>query len=222
MLKIAFPVFAFFCPLVLLPTYVWAEDQDSFANYDSIVNELKASTEDAPVVRPQDDFNWEDVAIHGGIAIATSWVSLTSPDGVAGSGLLKGVEFNFGINLFTRSLRAEGAFANYAQEELDHNLKADLKEFELRLIYLPVIQENTVLRTGFGLAARYMSVDSYAGGRWAPYQASTPTSIFLVGFERKISPLISIGPDLSYRSAIVSDTYDKSAWDASFRLNATF
>lgn len=207
--------------LLAVSTNVWAEDE-SYTNYDSIVNELKSSTDDKMPTPPTDDFDWQEVALHGGIAFATSWVSLTSPDGVAASGLLKGVEVNFGMNLFTRKLRAEGAFSSFAEEQLEHNLKADLREFELRLVYLPQIQDDTTVRFGLGLAARYMSVDSQTSGQWANHQASTPSSLFLIGFERKISPSIALGPDVSYRSALVSDTFDKSAWDASFHLNATF
>jgi len=209
--------------LLLISTNVWAEEDSSYTNYDAIVNELKASVDDRPAPPPPpEDFDWQEVALHGGVGIATSLVSLTSPNGVAATGLLKGVEVNFGMNLFSRQVRAEGAFSSYAQEDLDPNLKADLKEFELRLIYLPAIQDKTVLRLGLGLAARYMNIESRVSGNWTDYQASTPSSLFLIGFEHKITNSITLGPDVSYRSAIVSDTFDKSAWDASFRLNATF
>jgi hypothetical protein len=203
-------------------TNVWAADDDSYSSYDNIVSELKMSSEDSMPAQVSDDFDWQEVALHGGVALATSWVGITAPNGVAGTGLLKGIEVNFGMNLFTRSLRAEGAFSSYAEEELDHALKADLKEFELRLVYLPKIQDATVARFGVGLAARYMSIDAVSGGRATNYQASTPSSLFLIGFERKVTSNITLGPDVSYRSAIVTDTFDKSAWDTSFHLNATF
>jgi hypothetical protein len=209
--------------LILVSTNVWAEEDSSYTNYDAIVNELKASIDDSPAPpHPREDFDWAEVALHGGVGLATSYVSLTSPNGNAGVGLLKGVEFNFGMNLFSRQIRAEGAFSSYAQEELDSNLKADLKEFEIRLVYLPTIADKTVMRLGLGLAARYMSLDSRIGSTWTDYEASTPSSLILLGFERKVSSNITLGPDVSYRSAIVGDTFDKSAWDASFRLNATF
>jgi hypothetical protein len=200
-----------------------AEEDKSYTNYDSIVNELKASIDDTPQAPPlQEDFDWQEVALHGGLGFATSYVSINAPNGTAGTGLLKGIVFNFGMNLFTRSIRAEGAFSSYAQEELDNNLKADLKEFELRVVYLPKLQQNTYMRLGLGLAARYMSLDSRVNDQWQNYQASTPSSVLLLGFEQKVSSTISFGPDISYRSALESDTFDKSAWNASFRLNATF
>lgn len=216
-----FLLFALVASSLLVSPNVWAEEDGSYLSYDAIVNELKTSSHDVPQPVTA-DADWEDVAIHGGIGFATSYVTVVSPDGSRGSGLLKGLQLNFGVNLFTRSVRAEGAFSSYQQEELDHNLKADLKEFELRLIYLPLAQEGINLRLGFGLAARYMGLDSNLSSGWANYRASTPSSFLLLGFERKLSKNLAMGPDISYRSAVVSDTFDKSAWDASFRLNATF
>ena len=213
---------AFLLAISFLSTFVWAMDDGSFAGYEAIVSELKATADEAPPVVATEDLNWEDVAIHAGVALAGSWVAITSPQNVGGSGLLKGIEVNFGMNLFTRKLRAEGAFSNYAQEELDPNLKADLKEFELRLVYLPLAEDGMTLRFGTGLAARYMNIDSRTNSRWTNFQATTPSSLFLVGFERKITKAVTFGPEVSYRSAVVADTFDKSSWDASFRLNATF
>ena len=210
--------------LIFISTNVLAaDDEGSYSNYDSIVNELKTSIDDHPApAQAPDDFDWQEVALHGGLGFTTSYVSLNAPNGAVGTGLLKGAEFNFGMNLFTRLARVEGVFASFAQAELDNDLKADLKEFELRFVYLPAMQEGTTLRFGLGLAARYINMDSRSGGVWQNYQASTPTSSVLIGFERKITSNITVGPDLAYRSALVSDTFDKSAWNASFRLNATF
>jgi hypothetical protein len=217
--------------LLSVSTIVWtsevqASDEDSsYSNYDAIVSELKASMEEtAPVPRKTAgiELEWEDIALHGDLGFATSWVAVTSPNGVAGNGLMKGVQFGFGMNLFTRKVRAEGAFSNFSSESLSPNLKADLKAFELRMIYLPAIAHKMTMRFGLGLAARYLNLETNTGGPASVYQASTPSSVLLIGFERKINSTFALGPDISYRSAIVGDTYDKSSWDASFRLNATF
>lgn len=209
------------CALIFFPSLVLAEE-DSYTSYDSIVNELRASANDKPQVAPVDDFNWDEVAIHGGLGFSTAWESVSTPNGVVGSGIMKGITLNFGMNLFTRKLRAEGAFSSFSQEEFSNNMRASLKEFELRFMYLPTMSDKTTLRFGLGLAARYLNVDAQSEGVWSDYQASTPSSVAMIGFERKITPTIALGPDLSYRSAMISDTVDKSAWNASFRLNATF
>ena len=209
------------------PPYVRAADngpgrEESYTGYDSIVNELKANSDDVPAPRVRENLDWEDVAIHAGVAIAGSYVSVSSPQRISGAGLLKGLELDFGMNLFSRVLRAEGAFSNYAQEELDSSLKADLKQFELRLIYLPRLRDGMTVRFGGGIAARYMNLESRVDGKWVNAEATTPSSLLLTGLEQRVSKNISFGPELSYRSTLVSDTFDKSSWDASFRLNATF
>lgn len=203
-------------------TKVWAIEE-SYSNYESIVNDLKASARDKPQSTEAPEYDWEDVAIHTGLAMQGSWVSITAPNEAQGSALMKGLEFSFGMNLFSKKVRAEGAFTSFSQEELDPNLKAELKSFELRLIYSPSIQDGMQLRVGTGLAARYMNLEARTiSGPWTEYQASTPASIFLLGVERKLSKTITLGPEASFRSAVVGETFDKSAWDASFRLNATF
>jgi len=203
---------------------VAAEEDGSYTSYDSIVNELRSNADDSkPARAPRNDFNWDDVAIHGGVGFATSWESIATANGASGSGLLKGIAVNFGINLFTSVLRAEGAFSSYAQDTFSEGMRASLKEFELRMMYLPTLNSKTTLRFGLGLTARYLTVDAQnSSGSWSTFDETTPASVFMLGFERKLTANMAIGPDLSYRSALVSDTIDKSAWNATFRLNATF
>lgn len=201
-------------------TNVAAEGDESFVTYDSIVSELKATAEEPEPVR--DDLNWEEVAIHGGVGFATSFMTVQSPEGVEGSGVLKGFAAHIGANLFSRKARAELTFRNYAQESLASDLDVNLREFELALIFLPVLTAKTKLRMGGGLAARFMDLSVRSGTGWISRESSTPGSSLRLGFEHKLSNQISIGPDLAYRSTMNTETFDKSAWDASFRLNATF
>ncbi len=202
--------------------FVWAEEDGSFTNYEAIIKDLKTSANETPLTVPTKDYDWEDVAIHAGAAVAGSWVAVNGPDQAGGSGLLKGIEVNFGINLFSKSVIAEGAYLNFAEENLNPQLKTDLKEFELRLVYCTRLQDDVHLRLGAGLAARYLTVDSYANSHWSTTQYTSPSSVFLLGVERKISKILTFGPEISYRAAIGSDTFDRSSVDGSLRLNATF
>ena len=203
------------------PTKVWADEDGSYVNYESIVNELKASAEE-PVQAAPEELNWADVAVHGGVGLVTSFVHLTSPEGVGGYGLLKGFEANFGFNLFTQSARVETLFRTYAQESINESLTAGVREFEMRLVFLPVLQERMRLRMGAGISARYTSLNSFANGQWNNHSESAPFSNLSVGIERRIAKSVTLGPDLSYCSALTGDTFGAAAWDASLRLNATF
>lgn len=200
-------------------TNVWAmDDEESYTNYDAIVADLSesANASDKPVA--PDAFDWDEVAIHGGVGLATTFVQIDTGD-VRSTGLLKGFEGHFGVNLFSRAARAEGALRSFMPSETSGGTTTELKEFELRVFYMPQIFNKTALRLGGGVAARYMTFN--VPGQ-ASYSLSTPASSFTLGFERKMSPHVAVGPDIAYRSALISDTIDKSAWNASLRLNATF
>lgn len=208
-----------FAGLATFATYVQAADDESFVSYDAIVNELQADADDVPPP-PEEQLNWDEVALHGGMGIVTSFVSLTAPNGASGGGMMKGFEAHFGANLFSKKARAEFAFRNFAPEDFG-NLHVDLKEFEARLIFLPVLAYKTLLRMGAGLTTRYMDIDGRANGTWAHDEATTPATSLILGAERRLSKAVSIGPDFAYRSAL-NDSFDKSSWDAAIRLNATF
>jgi len=207
--------------IAMVSTKGWSAEDDSFVSYDSIVKDLTASSRDSVVdVAPsEDDVDWNEIAIHGNLGFATSLVSLNTPQGRTASGLLKGVHLGFGINLFTRKARAEGAFTSYGGQSLNRDVRAELREFELRVVFLPSLNDKTTVRFGGGITARYMDLNVTNEGE---LQTSTPSSLFLIGFEHKLAKNVAVGPDLSYRSALISDTFDKAAWDGVIRLNASF
>jgi hypothetical protein len=204
-----------------LSTNVKAAEDDSFKSYDSIVNELKASQEESkPAPKPEDEeMNWDDVALHGLLGLGTSFVSMTTPSGQSASGILTGVHIGAGVNLFSPKARAEAGFTNYSSEHLAAGVQAAMREYELRLVFLPMTTQKTALRMGAGLAGRYIDLN-LAGG--TSFHSSTPVSLLLLGFEMQLAKNVYVGPDLSYRSALISDTFDKSAWDATICLNAVF
>ena len=210
-------------PLLLMlafSTNVRAEEDGSYVAYDAIVNELKASADDVPKATSTND--WDEVALHAGIGFSTSLVSFHLPDGNSGSGLFKGLQVSGGFNLFSRDVRAEAAYSAYQHESFAGNMGGDLKEFELRLVYSPKTSTGMIARFGAGLAARYMDIAVHGSASETAYSVSTPTTLLLFGLEKKVGKSVALGPDISYRSAIGGASIDKSSWDASLRLNATF
>lgn len=195
-------------------TLVLADDDDSYTGFDSIVSQLETAAEDAPPAQVDD---WDEVALHGGVGFVVSNYQIHEVKGsrsLAASGMMKGFQAHFGMNMFSRNVLMEGIFRKYSSDNISNAYVVDLKEFELRGVFLPMIRGKMKMRAGAGLTARYMSLNND--------KASTPFASVLVGFERMLTPTMAVGPDFSYRSALTSDTFDKSAWDASIRLNATF
>jgi hypothetical protein len=201
-------------------TNVLAMDDDSFANYESIVNDLRASADTAETP-PRLETDWDEVAIHGGLGATLSYVHVQSPfDGATGTGLMKGFEGHVGFNLFTRISRGELLFRNFSPETLSRDMQVDMNEFELRLVFLPRLRDRLLLRMGTGLSARHVNVESR--DQSGVISQSHVVSSILVGLERNIAREVSLGPDVTYRTPIRSGSVEKSSWDASFRLNATF
>lgn len=200
-------------------TNVQADEDGSFVSYEAIVSELKANADDV-VPAPRNDLNWDEVALHGGMSLATSFISIDAPNGAHGDGMLKGFEIFSGANLFSKQARAEIGFRSFAPEDLGR-INVDLKELEARMIFLPTLYDRTLLRMGLGLTLRYMDLDSRKDNASTHSKATTPASSLILGIEHKISKAVSVGPDFAYRSAL-NDSFDKSAWDAAIRLNATF
>lgn len=202
-------------------TNVWADDDGSFVNYEAIVNDLKASA-DQPLPH-EEKTQWDDVAIQGGLGLATSYVSFDSPAlGQNASGLMKGFEAHVGMNLFSRNARAEATFRNFAQDGINNAVHAGMRELEASVVFLPILQDKTLLRMGGGLSERFLDIQSHVFGRWVQDSSTTPFYSILLGFEHKIAKDVSVGPDFAHHASLDSSSFNKSSWDASFRLNATF
>lgn len=202
----------------LTTTNVWAYDDDgSYTSYDSIVNELKASAEDNQAPE-QPDLNWDEVSLHVGMAYLDSFPVIRLPEGSIQPGILNGFEVFTGANLFSKKVRGEIAFRNYLSANTGMST-VKLREFQARVLALPPINDNNLMRMGLGFGMRYMDVN--AAGLVSDGSVTTPAVSLILGFEHRFTRSIAVGPDLSYYSPM-SATFDKSSWDGAIRLNATF
>lgn len=200
----------------LTSTNVWAYDDESYTNYDSIVNELKASADDSSVPE-QPDLNWDEVALHVGMAYVNSIPSLRTPAGEPSFGMVNGFEVHTGANLFSKKVRGEIAFRNFMPAD-NGSGHFKLRELQARVLALPPINDSNLLRMGIGLSARYMDIEL---GREFNGSSTTPAANLILGFEHRFTRSIAVGPDVAYYSPL-STTFDKSSWDGAIRLNATF
>lgn len=206
----------------IAPTLVLANaGEDDVVGYDSIIEELSSSRTSAESYRPQED-PLANVMIHGGAGYATSYINLNPEKGEKISGLLKGFEATFGIDLFSRDWIAEGAVRSYQSEELDRETQISMKEFDLKVVHRSELARALSARVGGGLAARYLTVERRVSEEILKPQYTTPSSLIFVGFQAHISPRISLGSDLSYRNSLIDDSIDQSSLDASLRLDAHF
>lgn len=210
----------FFCCALLLTTSAWAQESESdYDGYDSIVDELKSST-NTPLPKSEDPFDL--IVIHGGVGLVTSYLSIRPTEGPEISGFQKGFEARLGVDLFSPYWMAEGGLRNFSSTQIENNTHASLNEFNLRLLYRNPMSRQVKLRIGGGVAARYLEVKSRAAGAIRKQEYSTPASILSLGLEAALARNVSVGAEVSYRSALITDTADKGAADACFNLGFHF
>lgn len=202
---------------------VWAQENDeNTIDYDSIVRELSTSSSRYKTPAGYAGDPLANVMFHGGVAYTTSYVVIDPEFGAKLNGVLKGVEFNFGIDLLSRYWVAEGSVRSYQPENLDRNTQISLREFDLRVVYNDDLNQAMKYRLGTGLSSRYLTFKSRIPSEVVRDRYTTPSSIIFAGAQLSLSDKVSIGPDIAYRSALVDDTVDKKSFDANIKLNAHF
>ena len=210
---------SFFVLLVTLSTSALAQSGDDYVGYDSIVNDLTASTR-APQIRSRDPFDL--IEIHGGFGLVTSHTTISTANGESFSGFQKGFEASLGIDLFSPRWMAEGALRSFSSTQLEKGAYASLNEFNLRVLYRNPVSRLVRLRMGVGVAARYMELKINKASGAEKQDFSTPASILSIGLEAAISRNLSVGAEVAYRSALITDTADSEAADATLSLGAHF
>jgi hypothetical protein len=218
--SIPFKTLLFTIGLTLSPL-VQAQYEENEISYDALVSELKnTTTTRLPDTESGDPF--AQILFHGGVAYSTSYLVISPEQGGSLSGLLRGVEFTFGIDLLSRNWLAEGAVRSYQPENLNKATQVSLREFDLKLVYNDEMSRNLRYRVGGGLTSRYLTFNRRDADRVLKDRYTTPSSVVFVGAQVKLGPKLSIGPDLSYRSSLVDETVDKKSFDANVRLSAHF
>ena len=216
-------------PLTAMASAGYDEDGGDYVGYDSIVDELQKQSAKQPSMAPKtaakkswfsssapgaDPF--ENVWIHAGVGFAQTTESLSLPNGVGTYMAGHGVQAAVGIDILGPNLSAEGAVRTFGETE-DSATKINLKEFDLKLLFR-TRHSSFGFRAGAGLSARYMTVRSGP----ETFDITTPASVVTVGGDLYFTPQISIGLDVATRNAMISETFDKTSYDGTIRLDTHF
>lgn len=206
------------------------DESSDYVNYDSIVEDLQKQTaKPTPTAarstsRKSSWFSsngpggdpFENVWIHAGVGFAQTTESLALPNGRDAYMSGRGVQAAIGIDILGPSLTAEGAVRTFGETD-DSSSKITLKEFDLKLLYKKRVS-HFGFRAGGGLSARYMTVRSGIDN----YDITTPASVVALGGDVYISPQLSIGVDFATRNAMISETFDKTSFDGTVRIDTHF
>lgn len=198
------------------------ESTESFKEWDQIVTELRSDIQRNTPQIEDDYYGIDDVKISFGVGLSFSYLSLGGDPMFTSSGLLKGIGFQFGIDLFHPEFQAEGAFRNYSSYQLSDEVNAQVREFELRLVHSRRLPHSTSFRLGAGLSARQVDVAWRSPQGSASRSDSSPSAVFLLGVGRTFGKTLFIGPDLSFRSPFAGSSLEQSSMDFHIRANAVF
>jgi hypothetical protein len=218
--------------MLLFNTSVQAQSSsDDLVGFDGIIKELSTGSKSRYLYDNSNPF--DNILIHAGIGLVTSHISL-APNGIKEvSGFHKGIEATLGIDLFSKYWKAEGSVRSFGDEKIS-DFPVSLKEFDLKIVYEDYVRKSLKYSIGFGLAARYLDItyegplsadeiiSSAASSALISEKHTTPSSLISVGASTYISKGLSLGVEFSYRSALISETIDKSAFDALVRIDTHF
>lgn len=200
------------------------EDED-YVSYNKIVDDLQSRTKTQPASKittryapGRDPF--ENVWIHAGVGFAQTTQNIDLPNGATVHMAGRGVQATLGIDILGPNLSAEGSVRNFGESEdspMGIATKTKLKEFDLKVL-MKTREGRFGLKAGGGLSARYMTVLSGL----ETFDITTPASVLQIGGDFYLSQTVSVGLDLSVRTAMISETFDRASYDGTLRLDTHF
>jgi hypothetical protein len=206
--------------LISVSSHAFADDEDDVIGYDSIINQLNREVNPAPATRAKrrsvDPF--ENIWIHAGVGLATQMQTIEFADGKTAYINPKGMQFAFGIDLFSENLAAEGS-ARSLTDTSNSSTHASLKEFELKVFYKERLSRQLGLRLGAGLTARYLTLQRVGEGS---VDYTTPSSVGTVGLDIFATDRLSLGADVNARGPLIAETLDRGSYDATLRVDMHF
>lgn len=222
MRHILFLVFSFSSAVAFAAnTSTSLHDSDDGPGYDAIVGELEKMDTPPPAEQVSTD-PFELAKIHLGFAMVSSYTNFQLSSGKADSGLLSGFEISFGIDLFSPNWMALGSLRSFSSEKMSDSLSAKLQEFDLKIFYKNYLTKRVQAQFGLGLSARYLELGEKQNGIEKKTQYTTPASIVSAGFMARMGKQFFIGPEFSYRAAVINESADKTSFDGMLKLDAQF
>ncbi len=197
------------------------DSDESGLGYEAIVGELEKLDAPLPTTTVSED-PFELAKIHVGFAMLSSYANFQLASGKGESGLLTGFELSFGIDLFSPEWMALGSIRSYSSEKLGDSIRAKLQEFDLKFLYKNYLSRRVQGVFGLGLSARYLDLKTEVASQTQTTKYTTPASVISAGFMARMGKQVSVGPEFSYRSAMINETADRNAFDGMLKLDAQF
>jgi hypothetical protein len=194
--------------------------QDDYYSYDEIIKSLDKGR--VTTKAPPRESSFEKIKMHASVGMIGSYITVAPKAGKLMTGVLNGFDATFGIDLFDPSWVTEFGMRSFNETKMnDKSTSLALREFDLKVVYQPEVTKYLRVRVGGGLAARYLTYDNSSdnSGR---QKYTTPASLIKAGFIARLTDMLSLGVDLSYRSRLIYDNIDQNALDSTIRADISF
>lgn len=206
-------------------TQITAVTDEDYMSYEKIVDDLQSRTKKQPVSQTASHYSsvrdpFENVWIHAGVGITQTTQNIDLPNGASVHLAGRGVQAALGIDILGPNLSAEGSVRNFGESEDSPrgiSTKTSLKEFDLKVLF-KTREGRMGVRAGGGLSARYMTVRTGI----ETFDITTPASVLQIGGDLYLSQSVSVGLDLSVRTAMISETFDRASYDGTLRVDTHF
>lgn len=200
---------------IALSTIVCKASEYEEVGYEDLVRQI--STKKKTIEDRRQPHPFDQVLIHTGIGYVNSFTIMEIANRESQK-YQNGLELSLGVDLFSENWYSEASFrnfgiTNYGSEEIL------LKELDLKIGFKDHLQKSLIFKVEGGLANRYLKITN--SDQDISISDTTPMLMGTVGLGVELNPLISLGLNLSGKSALVSQTADKSAFDFSFCFNAS-
>lgn len=182
-------------------------------SYEDLVGELSRKKDS--LTQSQNSANAPKT--HIGIGYANSFSNI-SANGQNFNRYSSGVQLSYGMDMGSPRWYTEGIFRNYGSNS-NGTEDFSLRELELKAGYTNIIQNIWNYSLSTGLSTRFMKFSD--SSRSINVNETTPSLVVSSGIFAQIHRNVSIGAEVSARTAMANKPADKDSFDFAFRLNTS-
>ncbi|WP_415064025.1 hypothetical protein [Bdellovibrio sp.] len=203
--------------LFTAPTLVQAANESADyqeVSYDDLLNELSAKKKN---LTQKQSSSFDEVRLHAGIGYVNSFTNIAA-EKQNFNRHANGIQLSLGMDLFSPNWYSEGVFRNYGLTSSGSE-EMTLREFDLKLGYTNKLESIWAYSISSGLSNRFLKFSDPT--RNINVDDTTPSLVVSTGFMAQVHKNLSLGAEVSARTAVVNRTADKNSFDFAFRLNTS-
>jgi hypothetical protein len=206
---------ATFSMLVCLGKPARANSDTEEIGYDELINRI--NTKRAAVTK-SDTRSFDNLSIHAGFGLLSAMndVKINNKDSYR---YQNGFLLALGIDLFSENFYAEGELRNFGQTTSGSETRS-LRELDLKLCFKNDLVNRTGFHLGAGLGTRYMKLSDPLAKR--NIEDTTPSFLLSGGIDSYLNKNLSLGFEVSWKTAMITNTIDKNSLDLGIRLDSHF